>query len=89
MTPNAKLRFMGRYDRHEILIYEDSDEQPWLVVFESTRLVDAEGRDTKLIIKNEARERTLGAAKNTALALARNEFHKKSPYQEHIEWQEI
>lgn len=81
--------FIGWYHEHPIRIYKDDDESPWRVVFDPRPCLDEDGKPA-VIQFPEATERTVIAAKQTARALAQNDYlHDLLPIQELIEWRKL
>ena len=84
--PHCTGRYSGRTIR---ILRDDGGEKPWRVVFDPDHTcVDATGKPVALKYP-EAKERTLAAAKNTALALAQKNYLWSLPIQEEIEWREL
>ncbi len=79
---------IGWYNGHAVRIFENPEgdtERPWRVAFDPIEVLPGEFQRPP-----DERERTLGAAKNTALALLRNVYmYYSQPAYADIEWRLI
>jgi len=86
----AQPQFIGWYHKHPVRLYRDDDNaSPWRIVFEPRPCVDPTGKHIGEMQLPEIRERTEQAAKDTAQALAQNDYLSHLAPVEKIEWRDL